>query len=268
MNLNIFPGKPFPLGAIWDGNGVNFTIYSENATAVELCLFDPENDEKEFVKFNITEQTDLTWHIYVRGISPGQLYGFRVYGPFVPESGHRFNPNKLVLDPYAKAISGTIEWNDALFAYKIGDPDEDLSLSDTDSADYIPKSVVIDQGFDWEGDQCPDTSYDNSVIYEAHVKGFTKLHPGIPEEIRGTYAAIAHGVTINYLKELGITAIELMPVHHFVSDRHLEEKGLANYWGYNTLGFFAPDVRYSSSGRHGEQVTEFKTMVKHCTKPE
>jgi len=262
MNLNIFPGKPFPLGATWDGSGVNFTLYSENATAVELCLFDPENDEKEFVKFNITEQTDLTWHIYVQGIAPGQLYGFRVYGPFEPENGHRFNPNKLVLDPYAKAISGTIQWNDALFAYKMGDPDEDLSFSDTDSADYIPKSVVIDQGFDWEGDQRPDTSYDNSVIYETHVKGFTKLHPGIPEEIRGTYAAIGHEVTINYLKELGITAIELMPVHHFVSDRHLEEKGLANYWGYNTLGFFAPDVRYSASGRHGEQVTEFKAMVK------
>jgi isoamylase len=262
MNLKTFPGKPFPLGATWDGNGVNFTLYSENATAVELCLFDPENDQKEFVKFDIKEQTDLTWHIYVQDVKPGQLYGFRVHGPFEPENGHRFNPNKLLLDPYAKAISGTIEWNDALYAYKIGDPDEDLSFSETDSAEYIPKSVVIDPHFDWEGDQPPNISYYNSVIYEAHVKGFTKLHPEIPEDIRGTYAAIGHPVTIDYLKKLGVTAIELMPVHHFVSDRHLQEKGLTNYWGYNSLGFFAPDVRYSSSGRHGGQVQEFKDMVK------
>lgn len=262
MDLKTLPGKPFPLGATWDGNGVNFTLYSENATAVELCLFDAQNDENELLKFNITEQTDFIWHIYVKDLTPGQLYGFRVHGPYEPENGHRFNPNKLVLDPYAKAISGTIEWDDSLFGYKVQDAGEDLSFSDTDSAGYIPKSVVIDPEFDWEGDKCLNISYHNSVIYEAHVKGLTKLHPDIPENIRGTYAAIGHPVTISYLQELGITAIELMPVHHFVSDRHLQEKGLTNYWGYNTLGFFAPDVRYSSSGGKGEQVTEFKTMVK------
>ncbi|CAM4057182.1 isoamylase [Pedobacter westerhofensis] len=262
MNLNIFPGKPFPLGSSWDGNGVNFTLYSENATAVELCLFDPDNDEKETMRFSITEQTDLTWHIYVQGLAPGQLYGFRVYGPFEPENGHRFNPNKLLLDPYAKAISGIIDWNDSLFSYKVGDPEEDLSFSETDSAPYIPKSVVIDPSFDWGDDQRPNTPYYNTVIYEAHVKGFTKLHPDIPEDIRGTYAGIGHQVTIDYLKSLGITAIELMPVHHFVADRHLLEKALTNYWGYNTLGFFAPDVRYCSGGKQGQQVTEFKSMVK------
>ena len=266
MDIKTFPGKPFPLGATWDGNGVNFTLYSENATAVELCLFEMENEEKECLKLNITEQTDLTWHIYVQGITPGQLYGYRVFGPYEPENGHRFNPNKLVLDPYAKAVSGVIEWDDALFGYQPGHPEEDLSFNTTDSADFIPKAVVIDSAFDWEGDQPPDTSYNNSVIYEAHVKGLTKMHPEIPEDIRGTYAAIGHPVTIGYLKTLGITAIELMPVHHFVSDRHLQEKGLSNYWGYNTLGFFAPDVRYSSSGKLGQQVAEFKQMVKSLHK--
>ena len=266
MDLKSLPGKSFPLGATWDGNGVNFTLYSENATAVELCLFDTDNEDKEFLKFNITEQTDFTWHIYVQGLQPGQLYGFRIHGPYEPENGHRFNPNKLLVDPYSKAISGTLEWNDALFGYIVGDDKEDLSYSETDSAPYIPKSVVIDPGFDWTGDVCPDISYDNSVIYEAHVKGFTKLHPDIPEEIRGTYAAIGHPVTIAYLKKLGITAIELMPVHDFLSDRYLQEKGLTNYWGYNTLNFFAPDARYSASGTHGQQVVEFKTMVKELHK--
>jgi len=262
MNLKTLPGKPFPLGSSWDGNGVNFTLYSENATAVELCLFDAEDETKEIMKFSITEQTDLTWHIYVEGLAAGQLYGFRVSGPFEPENGHRFNSNKLLLDPYAKAISGIINWDDSLFAYNVGDLDEDLSFSETDSAPYIPKSVVIDPNFDWEDDQLPNTPYYNTVIYEAHVKGFTKLHPDIPEEIRGTYAAIGHQVTIDYLKGLGITAIELMPIHHFVADRHLQEKGLTNYWGYNTLGFFAPDVRYCSGGKQGQQVIEFKNMVK------
>lgn len=262
MDFKTLPGKPFPLGSTWDGNGVNFTLYSENATAVELCLFDSENEDRESLKFNITEQTDFNWHIYVQGLQPGQLYGFRVHGPYEPENGHRFNPAKLLLDPYAKALSGTIEWDDAVFGYVVGGEEEDLSISNSDSAAFMPKAVVIDPGFDWEGDQCPDISYDNSVIYEAHVKGFTKLHPDIPENIRGTYAAIGHQVTIDYLKKLGITAIELMPVHDFLSDRSLQEKGLTNYWGYNTMGFFAPDARYSSSGTHGQQVNEFKTMVK------
>jgi isoamylase len=265
MDMITMPGKPFPLGSTWDGEGTNFTLYSENATGVELCLFGLENDESE-TKFKITERTDFTWHIYVKDIAPGQLYGFRVSGPYEPKEGHRFNPNKLLLDPYAKAISGTIEWNDALFGYEVGNPDEDLSFSDSDSAPYIPKSVVIDPGFNWENDASPTLAYYNTVIYETHVKGFTKLCPEIPEEIRGSYAAIAHPVSIEYFKKLGVTAVELMPVHHFLSDRYLKEKGLSNYWGYNTIGFFAPDARYSSSGVKGQQVAEFKNMVKELHK--
>ncbi|QEM12348.1 glycogen debranching protein GlgX [Mucilaginibacter rubeus] len=266
MESNILPGKPFPLGPTWDGNGVNFTLYSENATAVELCLFDSENDQHETTKISVTEKTNFIWHIYIEGIAPGQLYGFRVHGPYEPENGHRFNPNKLLIDPYAKAISGSIKWNDALYSYKVGDEAQDLSFSDSDSAPFIPKSVVIDQHFDWEGDTSPSYQYYNTVIYEAHVKGFTQLNPEIPENLRGTYAGIAHPASIKYLQDLGITAIELMPVHQFISDRHLKENGLSNYWGYNTIGFFAPDSRYSGSGTKGEQVTEFKTMVKELHK--
>ncbi|HYH15470.1 MAG TPA: glycogen debranching protein GlgX, partial [Flavisolibacter sp.] len=202
------------------------------------------------------------WHVYIPGIKPGQLYGYRVYGPYDPQNGFRFNPNKLLIDPYAKAISGTINWNDTLFGYEMGHPDEDQSFSDTDSAPYIPKAVVVDPTFDWGDDKHPHTPYHQSIIYETHVKGFTQIHPDIPEKIRGSYAAIGHPVTIKYLQSLGITAIELMPVHHFVNDRILQDKGLSNYWGYNTIGFFAPDVRYSSSGMLGEQVREFKEMVK------
>lgn len=253
MELKILPGKSFPQGATWDGNGVNFTLYTENATGVELCLFDAENEDTE-IKLKITERTNLIWHIYVEGICPGQLYGFRVYGPYEPQDGHRFNPHKLLADPYAKAMAGKIDWNDALFGYIIGNKDDDLSYSEVDSAPYVPKSVVIDPAFDWHDDKRPDITYENSIIYEAHVKGLTKLHPGIPETIRGTYAAVGHPVMIDYLKRLGITAIELMPVHDFLSDRHLEEKGLSNYWGYHTIGFFAPDSRYCSSSKHGAQV--------------
>jgi isoamylase len=266
MKITTYPGKSFPLGATWDGKGVNFTLYSENATGVELCLFNAPDDEIESERIKITEYSELVWHVYIPGLKPGQLYGFRVSGPYEPENGHRFNPNKLLLDPYAKAISGTINWDDSLFGYEIGSPDEDLSFSETDNAAFVPKSVVIDHNFDWESDTPPDIEYFNSVIYEAHVKGFTKMNPQIPESIRGTYAAIGHPVTIKYLKDLGITAIELMPVHHFLSDRHLVENGLTNYWGYNTMGFFAPDCRYSSCGVQGEQVTEFKTMVKELHK--
>ena len=261
MIKTVYPGNPYPLGATWDGEGVNFALYTENATGVDLCLF--SNDEStETDRLPFKERSNHVWHIYIPGLKPGQLYGYRVHGPYEPENGHRFNPNKLLLDPYAKAITGTIDWHDSLFAYNIGDPQEDLSYNEEDSASHIPKSVVIDENFDWEGDKAPKISYHKSIIYEAHVKGFTKLHPDIPEEIRGSYAAIGHPVTIKYLKELGITAIELMPVHHFVKDRYLEEKGLSNYWGYSSIGFFAPDVRYSSSGTHGGQVTEFKNMVK------
>jgi isoamylase len=260
--IQVYPGDPFPLGATYDGNGVNFAIYSENGKGVDLCLFDSSDDTKETHRIKISERTHHVWHVYIPGLTPGQLYGYRVHGDYDPANGLRFNPNKLLMDPYAKALSGSIKWDNALFSYEIGHDDQDFAFSDTDSAPFIPKSVVVDQQFDWEGDRAPKVAYNRSIIYETHVRGFTKLHPEIPEEIRGSYAAIGHPVTINYLKELGITAIELMPVHQYVNDRYLVEKELNNYWGYSSIGFFAPDVRYSSSGFHGEQVKEFKAMVK------
>jgi isoamylase len=266
MKINSFPGKAFPLGATNTSKGVNFALYAPNATKVELCLFKTPEDEIEYTKINISERTHSIWHTFIPDLKPGQLYGYRVHGPFEPENGLRFNPNKLLIDPYAKAISGTINWHDSLFAYDVYSEEKDLSFSETDSAPFIPKSVVVNQKFDWEDDCAPCIPYHSTIIYETHVKGFTKLHPEIPEEIRGSYAAIGHPVTIEYLKNLGITAIELMPVHHFVADRHLVEQGLTNYWGYNTIGFFAPDVRYASSGTCGEQVNEFKQMVKELHK--
>ena len=265
-SISVYPGSPFPLGATWDGQGVNFALYAENAHGVDLCLFDSMVDEVEIVKVRLKERSHHVWHTYVPELKPGQLYGYRVFGPYDPENGHRFNPNKLLIDPYAKAIAGTIQWHDALYGYEIGHPDEDMSFSETDSAPYIPKSVVVDHNFDWEGDKPLNIPYHKLIIYEAHVKGFTIQHPDIPEDIRGSYQAIAHPVTIKYLQDLGITAIELMPVHHFLRDRTLAEKDLYNYWGYNTLGFFAPDVKYSSSGVLGQQVTEFKNMVKSLHK--
>lgn len=261
-SLAVYPGAPFPLGATWDGEGVNFALYAENATGVDLCLFEAHQPEHEAVNIRVKERTNHVWHVYVPGLNPGQLYGYRVYGPYEPENGHRFNPNKLLIDPYAKAISGTIRWHDSLFSYELGHPDADLSFSETDSAPYIPKAVVVNNNFDWEDVTAPNIPYHHTIIYETHVRGFTMQHPQIPEEIRGTYAALSHPITIQYLKDLGITAIELMPVHHFVADRHLVDKGLTNFWGYNSIGFFAPDVRYSSSLEPGEQVVEFKTMVK------
>ena len=264
--IKSYPGSPYPLGATWDGNGVNFALYTEKATAVELCLFNKPHDEKEVAKIKMTERSYQVWHIYIPDLKPGQLYGFRVHGAYEPKNGERFNPNKLLLDPYAKAIAGKIEWSDSLFGYEVGSEDEDLSLSQEDSAPFLPKCVVIDPSFDWGDDQPPRIPYHKSIIYETHVRGFTMQHPDIPEDIRGSYSALAHPVTIEYLKQLGITAVELMPVHHFIADRHLVEKGLTNYWGYNTIGFFAPEVRYSSSGVLGEQVTEFKNMVKELHK--
>jgi glycogen operon protein len=262
MNTVVYPGHPFPLGATWDGEGVNFAIYAENATGVDLCLFSSAEDDVEPVKVRLKERDNHVWHVYVPELKPGQLYGYRVYGPYEPEKGHRFNPHKLLIDPYAKAISGTVQWHDSLFGYEPGHPDADLSFNDVDSAPYVPKSVVIDHNYNWEEVEKPNIPYHKSIIYETHVKGFTQLHPDIPEEIRGTYAAIAHPATIKYLHSLGITAIELLPVHHFVTEHFLRQKGLTNYWGYNTIGFFAPDVRYSSSGTLGQQVFEFKNMVK------
>lgn len=266
MNTIVYPGNSYPLGATWDGEGVNFSLYADNATGVDLCLFKTKEDKKEYLRIPLTERSHQIWHIYIPDIGPGQLYGYRVNGPYDPTNGHRFNHNKLLIDPYAKAIAGTIKWHKSLFGYEMGHKNADLSFSKTDSAPYIPKSVVIDPSFDWEGDKRPKYPYHKSIIYEAHVKGLTKLLPDIPEEIRGTYAALGHPVTIKYLKDLGITAIELMPVHHFITDGFLADKGLTNYWGYNTLGFFAPDVRYSSSGVLGQQVVEFKNMVKELHK--
>lgn len=267
MKLTTLPGKAYPLGATWDGQGVNFALFSENATGVELCLYNHHEDEAESARVQITEYNDYIWHIYIPDLKPGQLYGYRVSGPYEPQNGHRFNPNKLLLDPYAKAVSGTVEWNDALFGYQVGSPDADLSFSETDSAGYMPKAVVIDHNFDWGDDAAPCVEYYNTVIYEAHVKGFTKLNPDIPEEIRGTYSGIAHPASIKYLKDLGITALELMPVHDFLTDRGLQEKGLTNYWGYNTISFFAPDSRYAEQGeRDNKQIFQFKNMVKELHK--
>lgn len=262
MNIQTRVGSPYPLGATYDGKGVNFAIYAENAESIELCLFEHDTEETETFKIKIREQTHQVWHIYVPDIGPGQLYGYRVHGPYEPEQGHRFNANKLLIDPYAKAIANTLRWDDALFGYEVGHGKADLSFSEKDSAPYIPKGVVIDNAFDWEDDQSPDIPMHRTIIYETHVKGFTTQHPDIPEEIRGTYTALGHPVTISYLQSLGITAIELLPIHHFITDRHLQEKDLTNYWGYNTIGFFAPDIRYGSTGNHGEQVIEFKNMVK------
>jgi isoamylase len=265
MSRSIWPGNPYPLGATWDGRGVNFALFADNATRVELCLFDAPNGviEKEKIKFY--EKTHQIWHGYLPDIQPGQLYGYRVHGPYAPAEGYRHNPHKLLIDPYAKAIASTVELDESLFGYDLRTGD-DLIMSTVDSAPYTPKSVVVDQGFDWESDAPPKIPYHNTIIYEAHVKGFTRLHPGIPEAIRGTYAAIAHPLTIGYLKELGITTLELMPVHQFVTDRHLKDRGLANYWGYNTIGFFAPDIRYSGTVSAGGQVREFKQMVKELHK--
>ncbi len=260
--MKIRPGSPYPLGATWDGGGVNFSLFSENATKVELCLFDGPEGNHERERIPLPEQTDQVWHVYLDEVRPGQLYGYRVHGPYEPQAGHRFNPAKLLLDPYAKAISGTIKWSDAIFGYRVGDPAEDLSQDDRDSAEGMPKCIVIEPAFSWGDDRPLRTPWHQTIIYEVHIKGFTARHPQVPEALRGTYAGMASAAPIDYLRKLGITAVELMPVHHSVTDKHLAERALTNYWGYNSIGFFAPDVRHSSSGAHGAQVTEFKRMVK------
>jgi len=263
MERKIYPGRPYPQGATFDGKGVNFALFARHAEGIELCLFDSDQSGAKEERIEIKERTHDIWHVYLPNIKPGQHYGYRVYGPYQPEEGHRFNPNKLLIDPYAKAIAGVINWHESAFGYQVGNEEQkDLSFNEQDSAPYVPKSVVIDALFDWGEDKKPNIPYHQSIIYEAHVKGFTYTHPDIPENIRGTYQAIGHPITIQYLKELGITAIELLPIHHFVNDWHLQDNGLSNYWGYNTIGFFAPDVKYSASGVNGEQVTEFKQMVK------
>ncbi len=259
--IQVWPGQPYPLGATWDGHGVNFTLYSENATGVELCFYSADDPSHETHRIRLTERTHQIWHSYLPGIGPGQLYAYRVYGPYEPHEGHRFNPNKLLLDPYAKAIAGTIDWDDSMFGYEIGNPDADLSFNEHDSAPFLPKCVVADHFFDWKDDRRPNTPLHKTVIYEMHVRGFTAQHPDVPEELRGTYKALTCAPVIQYLQELGVTAVELMPIHQFVDDRHLVDMGLRNYWGYNSIGFFAPDARYASAGLVGEQVREFKEMV-------
>ena len=260
MARSIYPGKPYPLGATWDGKGVNFSIYAENATKVELCLFDSDSADAAEEIVALPERTHQVWHGYLPGVGPGQCYGYRAHGPYEPQTGHRYNPNKLLIDPYAKAISGELNAHKAQLGYEAGHPDEDLSLDETDSAPYMPRSVVINPKFDWDGDTQLYIPFHKTIIYETHIKGFTKLNPDIPASIRGTYAGLAHQVTVNYLKRLGVTAVELMPVHQFVNDR--QEEGLSNYWGYNSIGFFAPEARYASSKKLGQQVQEFKNMVK------
>jgi len=259
--MRIWPGQPYPLGATWDGEGVNFALFSENAAAVDLCLFRDPGEQAEMARIAMRSRTHMVWHVYLPDVRPGQTYGFRVHGPHEPSHGHRFNPSKLLLDPYAKAISGTIQWNDALFGYAVGDPGADLSFDSRDSAGFLPKSIVVDTAFTWGEDRPPRTPWNKTFIYEAHVKGMTVRHPDVPEKLRGTYLGLASEPVIEHLQGLGVTAIELMPVQHFITDRHLAEKDLTNYWGYNTIGYFAPDVRYASGGL-GQQVHEFKSMVK------
>ena len=256
-----WPGHAYPLGASYDGAGTNFAIFSEAADRVELCLFGLDDDGPEVeTRVRLTEVDGFVWHCYLPGVQPGQRYGFRVDGPYDPAQGQRCNPNKLLIDPYAKAVDGPVAWDEAVFGYNFGDPD---SRNDTDSAPFVPKSVVVNPYFDWGSDRPPKIAYNETVIYEAHVRGLTIAHPEIPEEMRGTYSGIAHPVMIEHLQRLGITAIELMPVHEFITDHHLQEKGLANYWGYNTIGFLAPHHAYcAENNRPGSQVPEFKAMVR------
>ena len=259
--MKVWPGKPYPLGAIWDGKGVNFALFSEQATRVELCLFDSADAAHEHERITLTERTDQVWHAYLPEVLPGQLYGYRVHGPYEPRNGHRFNPNKMLLDPYARSIGRDVRWSDEVFAYRMGDPEADLSFDDRDSAAWAPLGVVVDSAFTWGNDQPPRTPWHKTIIYELHVKGFTRLHPGIAEKLRGTYAALASEVAIEHLLNLGVTAVELMPVHHFLNDRILTDRDLTNYWGYNTLGFFAPESRYCTPHIPQDAVQQFKMMV-------
>jgi isoamylase len=260
MESTVLPGKPYPLGAKWDGTGVNFAIFSEHATGVDLCLFSQDGGESHCLP--LTEQTAFVWHGYLPGIAPGQLYGYRVHGPWEPLKGLRFNPAKLLVDPYAQAVSGNVDWEQPIFPYKVGSKEADLDRDERDSAPGVPKSVVVNPYFDWDQDRPLRIPLADSIIYEAHVKGFSMLNPDVPENLRGTYAGLASPASIRHFKKLGITAVELMPVHQFVDDSYLVSKGLRNYWGYNTLSYLSPEGRYSASGDKGSQVAEFKAMIK------
>jgi len=256
----VWPGGPFPLGATWEGAGTNFALFAEHAERVELCLF----DDDEETRIAVTEITAHVWHCFLPGVVAGQRYGYRVHGPYEPDEGHRFNPHKLLLDPYAKSIEGPVLWDEAnVHPYKpTGDPDADLVPDDEDDATAVPKSVVVDPRFDWEGDRRPNTPLHETVIYEAHVRGFTKLHPEVREDLRGTYAGLASDAALGYLRELGVTTVELLPVHHIVDESFLHERGLSNYFGYATIGFFAPHSDYAATGQRGQEIREFKGMVK------
>ena len=254
--IETWPGRPYPLGASYDGGGTNFSLFSEVAEGVDLCLFDDAGGEQRVA---LEEIDGFCWHAYLQAVAPGQRYGYRVHGPWAPERGQRCNPAKLLLDPYAKAVQGTVDWAQACFPYNFGD---ELSRNDDDSAGHVPRSVVHNPYFDWGNDRRPDVQLNESVIYELHVKGFTARHPGIPESQRGTYAGLAHPAAIEHLTGLGVTAVELLPVHQFVHDAHLIERGLRNYWGYNSIGFLAPHNEYAAGGQRGEQVAEFKAMVR------
>jgi isoamylase len=260
--MRAWPGRPYPLGATWDGAGVNFAIFSEHAKKVELCLFDAVNDEKEVHRIALRHQTDLVWHAYLPDAMPGQLYGYRVDGPYEPAKGIRFNPHKMLLDPYAKSIGRDLRWHDAVFGYKVGDEGQDLSFDNRDSAPYAPLAVVIDSAFTWGDDRRLRTPWHKTLIYELHVKGFTQLNPHVPEKIRGTYAGLASEAAVKHLQELGVTAVEILPIHHFLDDRHLLERGLVNYWGYNSLAYFVPASRYTATAIPQDAVQQFKMMVR------
>ncbi|MEO8163924.1 MAG: glycogen debranching protein GlgX, partial [Betaproteobacteria bacterium] len=253
----VWPGHAYPRGTNWDGGGVNFALFSQHAEKVELCIFD-ENGRRELQRIAKPERSDYVWHCYLPQARPGLAYGYRVHGPYKPEEGHRFNPNKLLVDPYAKDLIGQLRWGDALYGYTVGSKREDLSFDRRDSALLMPKGRVLEPAFTWGEDRRPSVPWQDMVIYEMHVRGFTMTHPDVPLHLRGTYAGLTTTPVVEYLKRLGVTTVELLPVHSYLNDRHLAEKGLQNYWGYNTLGFFAPEMRYSAS----RKVKEFKTMVK------
>ena len=260
--MRVWPGSPYPLGATWDGIGVNFAVFSEHATRVELCLFDSADPISETVTIPLPEQTDMVWHGYLPDVRPGQLYGYRVHGPYAPAAGHRFNPAKLLFDPYAKVVGRCERWHDSLFGYTPGAPDGDLSCDQRDSAPYAPLAAVADTAFTWGDDRPPRTPWHETVIYELHIKGFTKLHPKIPEHLRGTYLGLASEPAIRHLVDLGVTAVELMPLHYHVDEYHLVRRALTNYWGYNTLGYFAPDPRLAGSASPMDSLREFKMLVR------
>jgi glycogen operon protein len=260
--MRVWPGHPYPLGATWDGLGVNFAIFSEHATKVELCLFDSSEATRESTRIPLVERTDMVWHCYVPDLSPHQLYGYRAYGPYDPAAGHRFNPAKVLVDPYAKAIARRVRWSDEMLGYRSADPQQDLAIDDRDNAAYAPLATVIDPSFTWGDDRAPRTPWHETVIYEMHVKGFTRLHPAVPEALRGTYLALTYDAALEHLVELGVTAVELLPVHHHTDERHLVQRGLTNYWGYNTLSYFAPHRGYASSPLPADAVREFKVMVR------